>query len=34
MPRVGLDTYTRPAPAPIAHRNSSSVAMRAATQLT
>ena len=34
MPRVDLDTYTPPAPALIAHRNSSSVAMRTATQLT
>ena len=33
MPRVDLDTYTQPAPALIAHHNSSSVAMRAATQL-
>ena len=33
VPRVDLDTYTPPAPALIAHRNSSSVAMRTATQL-
>ena len=34
MPRVDIDTYTQPAPALITHRNSSSVAMRAATQLS
>ena len=31
MPRVDLDTYTQPAPALIAHRNSCFVAMRTAT---